>query len=884
MPALHGDKPIGSLTQGVQVTRQSAANGVFFKCSVRYWSRHRWPALLMLLGMSLGVAVVFAVDIANESARRAFALSLDAVTGRTTHQMVPAENTLDESIYTRLRTESAFRNSAPVVEGIVSVAGETLQVMGVDLFAEPVFRSNLSGGTIADIGSARDVTGRDVTGDSVQQGSRAALAILNSGSVLLAPATAARLGLSVGNTFNVVAKEKSHELRLTGLLNDDRQAALDNIAMVDISTAQHLLGMYGRLSRIDLVVNNNEELAGIRADFPSVKIIEAERLSQSLLQMTNAFHTNLLAMSLLALLVGAFLIYNTVTLSVLQRRPLFGMLRVAGVTRFELLCGVMFEIFCFALVGTVAGLLLGLLLGNALLGLVTRTINDLYFTLDVRRIDFGVLSVAKATLLGLGAALLAALAPAIEAANSPPVTVLQRSSIEKRAGAIVPWLTATGVLLLLTGAIIIWWSQSSLWAGFAALLFIVVGYSLLIPFALIGVAGIASRFANAPDKRGGPTVQYPLRSLTASLSRTSVAIAALAVAVSATAGVGIMIGSFRLSVADWLGQSLTSDIYIRSAHSLDNALPNSLVKEIEAIDGVTGLRMARGADVEAGALPTRLLALQLTGAAGDGLNFRQTASEYYWQEYSSADAIFVSEPFAWKSGLNAGDSLQLKTATGLRPFKIEGIFADYRAGKGLIMMRLDLYQRYWLDSGLSSIGVVLSAAATESGEAKQSIRRVLGSYSEPLMMRSDGEIKSMSLDIFDRTFAITHVLRLLTVGVAFIGILSALMALALERRREFAVLRAIGVTPQELRLLLFVQTGLMGIIAGVLALPLGYMMSRLLVNVINVRSFGWTMDFHVPLVVLLQTLLLAVVAALIAGWFPARQLSRIVPAEALRYQ
>lgn len=824
----------------------------------------------MLLGMSLGVAVVFAVDIANESARRAFSLSLDAVTGRTTHQIIAGDSGLDEGIYTQLRTEVGFRNSAPVVEGTLSVAGETLQVLGVDLFAEPVVRNNFSADAERGAGAPRS--------------NRAALSILNSGAVLLAPDTAARLALDVGDQFKATANGQTHTLKLVGFLNDDRQAALETFAMVDIATAQDLLGLHGKLSRIDLVVEDNSDLSAIQRAFPSVKIIEAARLNQSLLQMTSAFHTNLLAMSLLALLVGAFLIYNTVTLSVLQRRPLFGILRMAGVTRRELFRAIMVEVFCFAVIGTLAGLLLGLLLGNALLGLVTRTINDLYFTLDVTRVEFGFFSVLKAAMLGLGAALLAAFAPSMEAANSPPITVLQRSAIENRAKAIVPWFTLAGLTMLLSGALIIWLTDSSLWAGFVALFFMVVGYSLLIPMGLIVIANIASRSTVLLRKLGGPLGQYPLRSLTASLSRTSVAIAALAVAVSATAGVGIMIGSFRLSVADWLSQSLTSDIYIRAAESFDAALPAGLIAEIQEIDGVTGLRVTRGVDVETSTAPVRLLGLQLSGGAASGVSFRATTGENYEHRFSNTDSVFVSEPFAWKSKLSVGDSVELATHSGLKPFRVEGIFKDYRAGKGLMIMRLELYQRYWLDKQLSSVGVLLSADGTKIEDVKNSLRSVLARFPEHLVMRSDGEIKAMSLDIFDRTFAITHVLRLLTVGVAFIGILSALMALALERTREFAVLRAIGITPSELRNLLFVQTGLMGIIAGLLALPLGYVMSRVLVNVINVRSFGWTMDFHVPSTVVVQTLLLAIVAALIAGWLPSRQLSRILPAEALRYQ
>lgn len=843
----------------------------------------------MLVGMALGVAVVFAVDIANESAKRAFALSVDAVTGRTTHQLLGGSTGIDETIYTKLRTELGFRNSAPVVEGSITTAGpggETLQVIGVDIFAEPMFRNQ----PFTDNAEA----------DVEAQVSRRSLQLLSVGAVILGDTTARRLGVETGETVRLDNSSTLQSLQLINTVDTQQQAAFESIAMVDISTAQHLLAMHGKLSRIDLIIDPSQQHDAIKllqSSFPSVRVVEAARRNNALSQMTQAFHTNLLAMSLLALLVGAFLIYNTVTLSVLQRRSLFGQLRVVGVQRGELFSSILIETLLFAVVGTLCGLLLGYLLGSMLLTLVTRTINDLYFTLDVRRLDFSTLNLLKAIGIGLGAALIAALPPALEAANSPPVTVVQRSAVERRAKAILPMLFAGGVALILIGMLVLWLSQSSLWAGFAALFCIVIGYSLLIPSSLVVLTSLGSRISGLLRTPGGAMGQYPLRSMTASLSRTSVAIAALVVAVSATAGVGIMISSFRLSVADWLENTLQSDIYIRDASSGSLALPEQLKPQLEAVPGVSALRWARLVDVDTAYSPAKLFAVDSSDGLEEVYQFskpenqtrrpggvvREFSADQRRQRFLTSDSIYLSEPFARKNELMVGDSVTLSADDGMRPFEVAGIFTDYGAGRGLIVMAMETYHRYWSDRSISSIGVTLMPD-TDVTQVKDNLRQVLSRYENPLIINSNVEIRVMSLDIFDRTFAITHVLRLLTVGVAFVGILSALMALSLERRSEFAVLRALGITPAQLRNLLFLQTGLMGIIAGVLALPLGIVMSRILVSVINVRAFGWTMEFYVPVAVLLESLMLAVVAAIIAGWYPALKLSRMAPAEALRHQ
>ncbi|OED39670.1 hypothetical protein AB833_14755 [Chromatiales bacterium (ex Bugula neritina AB1)] len=837
---------------------------MFIKCSLRYWLQHRWQVLLMLLGMALGVAVVFAVEIANSSAKRGFSLSLDAVTGRTTHQIIGGVNGLDETLYTRLRTQAGFRRSAPVVTGEVVLAGEAFQLLGVDLFAEPMFRDDTSSsGVIA--GRGRD-----------------SLDLLKAGSALLAARTAKRLSLLSGDNFSIrVNGNHHHQLRLIDVLDTDRQAAFESMIMVDIATAQRVLGMSGKLSRIDLVVSTADGLAMLKQYSRPYNIVESESRNESLRQMTSAFHTNLLAMSLLALLVGAFLIYNTVTLSVLQRRQLFGTLRVAGVTRNELFTAILVEATLLAIAGTLLGLLLGWLLGSSLLTLVTRTINDLYFAVDVRRPDVSLSSIAMAFGLGVAAAVIAAIAPAAEAAGSPPATVLRRSSIEKQTGKAVPVLFIAGVGLILFAAIILWLSRSSLWAGFAALFLIVVGYSLLIPEIVLKVASAVTTSNGRLSHALGPMGHYPVRSLTANLSRTSVAIAALVVAVSSTAGVGIMINSFRYSVIDWLGQTLTSDVYVRVAESQHAVMPAALKKELSALEGITGLRLARNRELDLNGVPVRLLSLEYSEGSSPGFNFKSVANDQYLQRFQTTDAVFISEPFSWRSGLSSGDDITLYTEKGSSRFSIEGVVTDYSAGKGLIVMNYRTYQRHWNDSSFSSIGIQLEEDI-EIDQFKQSLRSTLSRYPMEFSLRSNREIREVSLTIFDRTFAITHVLRLLTVGVAFVGILSALLALALERRREFAVLRALGLTPAELSKLLFVQSGLMGLVAGVLALPLGYLMSRILVDIINVRSFGWSMDFHVPAIVLLQTVALAVVAALIAGIYPSIMLSRLSAAGTLR--
>jgi len=403
---------------------------------------------------------------------------------------------------------------------------------------------------------------------------------------------------------------------------------------------------------------------------------------------------------------------------------------------------------------------------------------------------------------------------------------------------------------------------------------VVVGYSLLIPLVLKWLASLSHRLMSITSI--GTMMRYALRSLAANISRTSVAIAALVIAVSATAGVGIMIGSFRLSVSNWLSQALQADLYITVDASLENGLPDDLVDHFLSLSSVDNVRLSNYSKIETDAGRVGLLAIQVADEQRGGFTFIEKLPDH-WQRFTSGEAVFVSEPFAWKHQLNAGDSIDLPTGRSL----IAGITVDYGTAGGLVVQNLQEYQRRTKDKTLTTIGLHLKEGV-DIETVKHKVRTLIEGTSQSLLLRSNIEIREQSLQIFDRTFAITHILRILTVGVAFVGILSALLALSLERSAEFATLRAIGLTPFELRKLVMAQCGLMGIIAGLLALPLGYVMSKMLIDVINQRSFGWTMGFHIPHQIPIQTIVLALGAALLAGWYPAARLSRMSPAEALR--
>ena len=265
-------------------------------------------------------------------------------------------------------------------------------------------------------------------------------------------------------------------------------------------------------------------------------------------------------------------------------------------------------------------------------------------------------------------------------------------------------------------------------------------------------------------------------------------------------------------------------------------------------------------------------------APADG-NGRGARTDGIFRRFRAGQGVLISEPYAYRYGLAAGDSLHLLTDAGPASFDILAVFYDYASDRGLVMIDRQLYDRHWRDDTVQSLGIFLEPGA-ELETTLDALETRLPSGEMTIL--PNRELRRASLEIFDRTFRITGVLRLLAVGVAFLGMLSALMALQLERTRELGVLRANGLTPAQVWALVTSQTGFLGLVAGVLALPLGWMLAALLVHVINKRSFGWSLLMETPGPILAQTLALAVVAALLAGLYPAARMAESSPAQALR--
>jgi putative ABC transport system permease protein len=828
----------------------------------RFYLKHPWQLCLAVMGIALGVAVFVGVDLANDSSRRAFQLSEGLVLGQVTHQLVGLDGSLPNSFYRDLRIAHGPVQAAPVVEGDVRLAAypdRRLTLLGIDPLEESGLRS-FSG---------------FVPGDDTDLGRL----IAEPGSALLPEALASELDLAIDSDLDLIIDGNVATVHVVGTV---REATLDPEGsslpiVVDIASAQELLGT-NDLTRVDLILSADEVDRLEALATPGVRLLPAASRNAVFTELSRAFRVNLTALSLLALLVGVFLIYATMSFAIVQRREIFGVLRAIGVNRRQMLLGILVEAAVIGGIATLLGLALGHFLAKGLVDLMLATIGDLYFTATVNAAEPSALIYWKGLALGIVTTLLAALAPALEAARSAPDAAMSRASLERtakryaRSGA---WLALPAIAL---GGVLFAVAPRSLFFGFAGLFLIIVAGALLIPAGTTWLLRLADP---AVERSFGIAGSLAVRGVAASMSRTGVAAAALAVAVATVIGVGVMIGSFRVSLAQWLDATLIADVYLSAPDSgtAQDIFDISDRAAIEALPEVSGISLSRFTSLPTVDGELNVRAFQ-PGPLGWGLTLLSESPTESLRRLGAEEGVMISEPYAYRRQLDAGDNLTLPTARGDKSYRILGVFRDYISDGGAVLMPLSIYQRDWEDQTISGIGVYFHETADRS-VAGTALRAELDGM-RGIRFRSNDVIRERSMEIFDRTFRITEVLRILAGLVAFLGLVSALLSIELERGREIAIFRALGLTPGQISTLALTQTGLLGLVAGLLAVPLGIVMAALLVFIINQRSFGWSMGLVVELTPLVLGVALALTAALLAGIYPALRAGRSSVATQLR--
>jgi putative ABC transport system permease protein len=832
---------------------------------LRHSRRHLLRTLLLIFGIAMGVAGVVAIDIAKTSVEKSFEMSTTALVSRATHQITGARLEIPQSVFTTLRTRLGIHRSAPVISRHVTLPeldDRIMTLMGVDPFSETHFR-HLPLGT----------DNRDLS--AVMTGST---------GVFIAQSHAGRFGLDIGSPLTISLGGRNTTVTVAGILDSRDKAVrqmLEGLVVTDISAAQEILDMGDHITRIDLILDRKDLANEIQEHLPEgVFLVETDQQNHAVRGLSRSFENSLTAFSMLALFMGIFLIYNTVSFSVSRRHRLHAILRALGATRSGIFFTVMAEVMVYAVIGSILGVLLGILMGKGAVQAVIATVSEMYFTLTVGQTDIAGITLAKGLLAGILTSMMAGFFPALGAAGTRPVSLMHKSVSEHRFQKMIPGLFVAGLVILTAAALLMRTGPALAGYDFTGLFMIFFGAALLTPLI---IRVLVRTLLAAGARLLGIMVTMALRNITRSLRQTSVLMASLMVVTSVYIGIEVMTGSFRQSIVQWVDDHIGGHVHVSSADERHPALDPDLVARVRQLPGVAAVSAYNIHPV-------------FSRAAGKVHLFsyesNQSVMRWSWTAAPETELasllesgwIFVSEIFARQHQVEpeAGAAVILETREGPISFQIAGIFRDFFMGGGRVVMSRPTMARYWGHDDITAMQLFL-ASDTPAKPVMDAIQEMIPPGSL-IQVRSGAEIKQSILAVFDNTFIITSALQVLTAMVALTGILNAVMALLLERTREIGILRACGTLPGQVRQLLIHECFFYGLIAGIMAIPLGAVLSWILIHVINQRAFGWTYDMVLTPGVMVQAVVLSSAAALAAGIFPALAAGRTHISEALHME
>ena len=828
-----------------------AALVVFYRLMVRPLKQDPVRNLLTIVAVGLGVAVVVAIHLAGEAATGSFRSSLETLAGDADLE-ISAIGGLDEGLLADLVSlPYPFQFAARIEDSaVVHQSGQTVPLIGVDLIGD----------------SSLD--------QLFEQESPDFKLLTRQDSVWVG----ARLAQKVGETLTLRLNDTVHRFTVRGIFRGQgiKGMSRETLVLIDIGAAQRLLRRGRRLDRIHVRFPRRGSQADwekvLGATLPAgVTLKPSGSRTQENRRMLSAFRWNLRILSYISLVVGAFLIYYTISVSVVRRQTEIGIVRALGATRRGALAAFLAEGALFGLLGATAGLALGRLMADLAVKMMAATVDALYVSSSPGEITVTFGTVTVALLAGVGVSVIAALGPAREAAGIPPTEAMARGRREYKARLRVSrnLLYASALAAAAFGASMAGPIDGKPVMGYFAALLLIVCSALFAPAVVAGGAKLLTR---PVERILGVAGLLASRGLVGSLSRTSVLVATLSIAVAMMTSIAVMVGSFRETVALWLENRLRADFYLRPASrpSIDKhpTMDPLIADTIEALNDVAAVDRFRTYEITYNGLPATL------GAGESGVISRLGSLRFLagpprdeiLRKLAHGDNVVVSEPFANKHGLSVGDSLELPLAGRLVSFRVVGIYYDYSNERGFVITDRATLLKYLPDPAPTNLAVYLTADS-DPDTARRAIEAATAN--RRLFMATNQRLRREALKVFDRTFAITYALEAVAVLVAILGMAGALLALVIDRRRELSVLRFLGASAQQIRRLILCESGLLGLLSNVLGVFVGALLSLIFIFVINKQSFGWTIQFHWPAAMVIAALSLVYIAAILAGIYPA---------------
>ena len=852
--------------------------------SWRHGTRHRLRTALTFFGIGLGVAVVVAIAVVNRSLSTSFQSTIDRIAGKAVLQVANGESGIAESLYPIIRDTAGVQDAAAAVEGFLPVVGkpgERLYVYGVDLLTDFAIREHQFAEAQFGFDQALDFIARP-------------------GSIALTESFSHRLKLPIGSTIGLFTSEGRRDFTVRALLKEQGTAKVfgGSFALMDLPAAQRVFGKEVKLDIVDLTVEPGMSIETVQHRLRerlngAAEVERPRKRGEQIELLLTSFRVGLFFVSLIALFVGFFLIYNTVSVSVVQRKKELGTLRCLGMKRSELLRLIIAEALLLALAGSVFGALLGWLLARAALVAVGETVGNLFSLMDLARGEFTLRESLLGLSSGVGVAVLAALHPALEAIRVSPLENVRQAAWQPAGRVKISWPNRLGIFCfvlspaLLLSAPAVSGSVVRFSVGVVGMLVFLLGLAAFCP-AIISFA--ARRFRRSKLSLPGlSSVELRLASdsLSRSPLRSGITVATMVISLAAIFTIAAFVNSVRGSLLAWVDQMVTADLIVssgaRTAGPKNVPLREDLLPELRKISGIEVIdlyRLIRSSYhgkpilVESFSARDSARVRNLPMADGDG---RRALSEM-----AEGKGVIISESFQSKFGVGRGDKLALVTPSGTISFTVLGVYVDYSSDSGSVLLDRALYKKYWQDDLVDAFDLWLSPGA-DQGQIIQTIKQRYGERYQ-LFISTHRELRETVIKIMEQSFVVNYAVEIVAVIVAIFSVINTLLASVLDRTREIGVLRAIGATQSQVRRIIVAEAGWMGLIGGLLGLFAGTVMAYHHVVYNTKELTGWTFQFYYPYEIAALSILASIILCVLAGFGPARQAALTPIVTAIGYE
>lgn len=841
--------------------------------------------VLTTLGVVLGIALFVAIEIINRSTLSSFKESIDAVAGKATLSVSAGDAGFPEEKLEVISKVSGVKHAVPMVESRGyfadnTEASETLLILGVDLLREQAVRTYKT-------------SDEEVIDDP--------LVFLNQpDSIIITHAFAKAHGFKLDDKFTLATAHGKKTFTVRGLLSPQGPAKAYGgaMAIMDIDGARVSFGKQNKLDRVDVVTREGLDVDKVGAEIsaalgPGYVVERPETQNENMERLVKTFQTMLTFFSTLALLVGLFLITNSVTIAVAERKREIGTLRALGATRASILALFLCEAVAIGMIGALIGAGVGRALASVMVGMVSKSMSSQYLTrIEVTQLMFGPRQVINAVLLGGIAAFAAALWPALKATMIQPLEAMRNREVgddaTKGIGRYAPHL------------------------GFAMLAFMAVTTLMGIParhrvvdiidqsFAMIGsallgpalVAWLIRAFKPLVLRRGGTISRLAQDNLLRNPRRTGSNVMSLMVGLILVIMISVVNSSFRLTLMDWFNKTLRADLLVSSSGRLISyqvqPLHEDLGSELGAIPGIkySATYALRFVHLNYGGKQLGLKAYDEPAPEFEYSTFdvldrpaKDAGHELY---HSTQPTALVSENFVLHFHKKTGETLEIDTPSGRIALRIVGVVVDYASPEGIIYLDRKLYRKLWHDPLVSVFGLQL-----EPGAKLDVVRREIDTrfgQSKNLMVMSNAEIKQQMMETVDQSFAYTRAIEAAALMVGLLGLLNTLLISVMERMRELGMLRAVGMSRGQLSRMILQEALVQGGFGAIAAVVLGSGITYLWVTYSLAHVLGWVIHYHFPWVSAVSTVLVGTAVALLAGFFPARRASRLEIRDALEYE